>query len=200
MGFVADIQGEEEHMKRLLVAAAFLAAVMAAGPAQAGYELDFGMVFPTPGTISYAGGASALVGSNIQVDNVVGGMDVPAHSNIMLNLAGGVLDFTTGSLSSYSNGTWDFNGGGTITLMGGIDLNGDGILEIPLGTTLLSGTFDSARSPPRAPASRLPQPRSATRRTLTCWRTTVWAPTRHNCCRATSTSASGPRPTLIIRS
>ncbi|HEU0049207.1 MAG TPA: hypothetical protein VFQ43_16575, partial [Nitrososphaera sp.] len=46
---------------------------------QADPIIDFGLVAPTGGTISYAGGAAPLLGTNIQVDNVVG-LDTPDHN------------------------------------------------------------------------------------------------------------------------
>jgi hypothetical protein len=44
-------------------------------------ELDFNIGAPTSGTISYAGGGGALIGSNIEVDNVVG-LSTPANAMV----------------------------------------------------------------------------------------------------------------------
>ena len=41
-------------------------------PSAMAVELDFNLSAPTSGTISYGGGGGALIGSNIEVDNVVG--------------------------------------------------------------------------------------------------------------------------------
>lgn len=44
--------------------------------------------------------------------------------------------------SGVNNGWWRFGSGGSITITGGVQLQGS--TNIPAGTTLLSGTFDSA--------------------------------------------------------
>lgn len=109
-------------------------------------DLDFGMIAPTTGSISYGGGNAPLVGTDIQVDNVLGrdqfggvGTGVPINP---LNIYGGLLSFTTGA----NTGGWTWGGGSgtTITLTGGLDFNGDNILDLPTNTVLLSGTFGSA--------------------------------------------------------
>jgi hypothetical protein len=69
-------------------------------PAAMAVELDFNISAPTSGTITYGGSGGALVGSNIEVDNVVG-LSTPAN-------AGGVgalciscaLNFNTGALTN----------------------------------------------------------------------------------------------------
>jgi hypothetical protein len=113
---------------------------------QADPIIDFGLVAPTAGTISYAGGTAPLFGTNIQVDNVVG-LDTPDHNGWLRNLDGGTLDFETGDLIGSDASHWTFGGGGSITLTGGVDLDNNGSIglgDIPLGTTLLSGTFNGA--------------------------------------------------------
>jgi hypothetical protein len=116
--------------------------------------IDFGVAAPTPGTISYNGLGGPLVGTNIQVDNVVDN-DVGAPVYTVIN---GLLNFTTGNLTGTSAGpppVWNFGGGPltTITIVGGVglDLNSDGdftdageSIIIPAGTTLLSGNFGTA--------------------------------------------------------
>jgi hypothetical protein len=112
-------------------------------------ELDFNLSAPTSGTISYAGGNSDLIGSNIEVDNVVG-LSTPANANVTSLCVSCVLNFTSGSLSNAggppssgaNNGWWSFGPGGSITITGGVQLQGG--TDIPLGSTLLSGTFNSA--------------------------------------------------------
>jgi hypothetical protein len=110
-------------------------------PAWADPQLDFGVVAPTPGTISYLGGANPLVGTNIEVDNVAGIGGTPANNNVVLAVTGGLMNFTTGNLTGSTATTWSFGGGPltTITITGGIPA-----LLIPDGTTLLSGTFGVA--------------------------------------------------------
>jgi hypothetical protein len=107
-----------------------------AGTAIALPVLDFGIVAPTSGTISYDGGDDPLIGSDIEVDNVVG-LDVYANDQVTLSITGGLLNFTTGS----STGTWTWGGGdnSSITITGGIaDLN------LPNNTVLLTGNFGTA--------------------------------------------------------
>ncbi len=115
-------------------------------PALAVPMLDFGVVAPTVGSISYAGGAAPLVGSGISVDNVVG-LDTPSNDGVMLGCISCTLAFTTGA----STGTWTWGGtgvGNSITITGGVDLNGDGdaldVGDIPEGTALLTGSFGTA--------------------------------------------------------
>ena len=128
--------------------ATILALSLSPPPLQADAILDFNLTSPTTGTISYAGGANPLVGSNISVDSVVG-LGTSANDGVTRNLFNAILTFTTGNLSGFvANKSWDFSGGGSITLVGGVDLNGDGDAtdpgDIPTGTALLTGSFDSA--------------------------------------------------------
>jgi hypothetical protein len=100
--------------------------------------LDFGIKAPTTGTLSYDGGVNPLVGSGIDVDDVIG-LNTFLNQNIISICSSCTLDFTTGA----STGGWDFGAGGTIRLTGGIDFL-DSTPDIATGTTLLLGTFNSA--------------------------------------------------------
>ena len=113
--------------------------------------IDFGMVAPTPGTISYSLANGPLVGTNIQIDNVIDN-DVGSPLYTVIN---GLINFTTGNLTGTTANTWSFGGGAqtTITIVGGVglDLNNDGdfidpgeSIFIPIGTTLLTGNFGTA--------------------------------------------------------
>lgn len=112
-------------------------------------ELDFNISAPTSGTVSYAGGSSDLIGSNIEVDNVVG-LSTPVNANVTSLCLSCVLNFNSGGLtgaggpppSGNNNGWWSFGSGGSITITGGVQLQGG--TDIPIGSTLLSGTFNSA--------------------------------------------------------
>ena len=132
-------------MKKLLIISIFLViGVMLIGEMAMAAMLDFGIIAPTTGSINYAGGAAALIGSNIEVDNVVG-LNTTLNPNVSLALFNATLDFTTGA----SNGVWSWGGGPTtsITLVGGVDLNQSGVEDvgdIASGTTLLTGIFGSA--------------------------------------------------------
>ncbi len=108
-------------------------------PVQATPVLDFNIAPPTPGSISYGGGSNPLVGTGIEVDTITG-LDTPANSNVTVTCVSCTLTFTTGS--STGPLTWS---GGTVTITGGVDLNGGGIGpgDIPTGTTLLTGTFQT---------------------------------------------------------
>ena len=116
-------------------------------PAAMAVELDFNLSAPTSGTISYAGGGGALIGSNIEVDNVVG-LSTPANPNVTALCISCALNFSTGALANsggpggLNNGWWSFGPGGNITITGGVQLQGG--TDIPTGSTLLSGTFGSA--------------------------------------------------------
>ncbi len=112
-------------------------------------ELDFNISAPTSGTISYNGAGGGLTGLNIEVDEVVG-IDTPANANVTSLCVSCVLNFTSGSLSNAggpppsgnNNGWWSFGSGGSITITGGVQLQGS--TDIPVGTTLMSGTFNNA--------------------------------------------------------
>jgi len=102
-------------------------------PALADSVLDFKVpaLQPTTAHIDYAGGLSALVGSGIVVDSVVG-LDTPLNAGVVLPCIACTLDFTTGA---HTGGGWDWAGGGTITLTGTAD---------GASGTLMTGSFDTA--------------------------------------------------------
>ena len=118
-----------------------LSIFLVAGSAMATPMLDFNIGSPTAGIISYAGGASPLVGTGIEVDTVVG-LDTFLNADVLRNLIGAELNFTTGA----SSGAWSWGGGEdtTISIRGGVDFNLDGNLGIPVDTLLMSGTFGNA--------------------------------------------------------
>jgi hypothetical protein len=110
-------------------------------------ELDFNLSAPTSGMISYNGAGGGLTGLNIEVDNVVG-LATPANANVTSLCVSCVLNFTSGTLSNSggananNNGWWSFGSGGSITITGGVQLQGG--TDIPVGSTLMSGTFNNA--------------------------------------------------------
>lgn len=123
------------------------ALMFAAGLAQAA-SLDFGVIAPTAGTIQTqpAGASTVLVGSGIDVDNLIG-LGTSLHDNVATDCDACSLDFTTGSLVSYDAGTmtWSFSGGGSIAITGGLDFtDNSSIADITTGATLLTGTFTEA--------------------------------------------------------
>lgn len=133
--------------KCLLQAVILLIAVLGLSfstvPALADTILDFGVGAPTSGSISYAGGVAPLIGSGISVDNV-SGLGTPLNNNVTALCIDCTLEFTTGAFAGSNVTSWSFGSGGSVTLIGGVDLNGGGIGlgDIPLGTTLLTGSFD----------------------------------------------------------
>ncbi|HBH81660.1 MAG TPA: hypothetical protein DDY39_17675 [Nitrospira sp.] len=110
-------------------------------PSTMAMELNFNIVAPTTGSISYNGTGGGLVGTNIEVDNVVG-LGTPANANITSTCLSCVLNFTTGSNISAGSGLWQFGPGGTISIIGGVDFSVGS--DIAVGSTLLTGTFSSA--------------------------------------------------------
>ena len=105
--------------------------------AQAAPILDFGIIAPTSGTISYAGGTTPLVGSGISVDNVVG-LGTPLIAGIAQACVDCFLNFTTGNFISSDPESLTFGTGGIISLTGAIPS-----LSIAPGTTLLDGFFSA---------------------------------------------------------
>jgi hypothetical protein len=130
-------------MKKIsgVLVAAVLGFFLLAGTALATPTLDFGIVAPTTGSISYAGDGAPLVGTDISVDKVT----LTDGSHVVDLVFGGLLNFTTGTGAGQL--PWSWGSGGSITLVGGVDTNHDGVLDtgdISIGTTLLTGHFGSA--------------------------------------------------------
>jgi hypothetical protein len=111
---------------------------LAITPAQA-VLIDFGVIAPTSGSISYDGAGGPLVGLNIEIDNVVGS-DVPMNNGVVLTITDAVLNFTTGNLTGSTATQWNFGGGpaSSITIVG--DIAALGLDD----AVLMSGSFGSA--------------------------------------------------------
>jgi hypothetical protein len=134
---------EERQMKKVFAKSLALAVIgmgIMAGNAAAIPILDFAVSAPTPGAISYAGGASPLQGTEIQVDTVVG-LNTLLNNNTAYNIIGGVLNFTTGP----SIGEWQWGGGAgsSISIVGGVDTDNDTVADF--NGTLLTGFFGTAQ-------------------------------------------------------
>jgi hypothetical protein len=123
-------------MKRMgsVLVLAMACVFLAFTPAQA-ILIDFGVIAPTAGSISYDGVGGPLVGVNIEIDNVVAtGFPIP------LVITDGVLNFTTGNLTGTTASQWNFGGG----LASSIVIHGN-IPEIGLfDADLMWGHFGSA--------------------------------------------------------
>lgn len=90
------------------------------------------------GSISYAGGANPLIGTNLAVSLITGINGVPLNDGVPLSCVGCVINFQTGAFTSASGLNWSFAPGGTFTLTGTIpSLTGS------TPTTLMSGYFMS---------------------------------------------------------
>ncbi len=130
-------------MRKQMVALLAGAMLMMATSAMAIPMLDFGLNAPTSGSISYAGGAAPLVGTNINVDTVIG-MDTGLNDFALFNILFGTLNFTTGSVISSDATSVSFGAApsGSIALTGTVDVNGNGIVDAgDISGTLLSGNF-----------------------------------------------------------
>jgi len=124
-----------------VMALGLLAMELFGSPSAMAVSLNFDLFAPTPGTISSAGGGAPVVGTNIQVDRVVGD-STPLNAGIEGICLSCTLNFTTGGLTSSGGGTWNFGSNGTISIIGGAQL--PGAPNIALGSTLLNGIFDGA--------------------------------------------------------
>src|SRR5262245_25272325 len=103
-------------MMKKILGIALLGVGLFASTASAAPAIDFNMDAVQPGSsLSYAGGANPLVGTNLSVDSVVG-VSSPANNNVIENLTGGTLNFTSGAHSA--GFTW--GAGGSITITGGV--------------------------------------------------------------------------------
>lgn len=99
--------------------------------------LDFGIIASTPGSIDYAGGNSSLVGTGIEVDNLVG-LDTPLNSGGELTCVACALNFETGA----NTGGMTWAGGGSISITGGLSDGGSEV--VAAGSDLLIGSFVAA--------------------------------------------------------
>lgn len=137
----------------MLAFATIFSACIFATPGRATPMLDFGVIAPTLGSISFAGNSKPLIGSDISVD-VVAGLNTPLNatdpSDLGLRIVDGLLNFRTGPLTSFDERHWYFGGSqdSYIRITGGIDFTGDGDTsdeeDIPTGSILMEGKFGTA--------------------------------------------------------
>ena len=145
-----DVRLRRDRLKPSLFAIAagtlaVMAVMLTPVPSHAVPEVDFGIVAPTTGTISYNGLGGPLVGSNISVDVLVG-LSTSLNDGVMVSCLGCMLNFMTGPVTTTTSTSWEFGGGvdSYITIVGGLDFP-DATPDIPTGTLLLSGGFGTAK-------------------------------------------------------
>jgi hypothetical protein len=108
--------------------------------------IDDSLTSGTTNLVSLSGSgpnANALVGSNIAIGST---QRVSPAPSLLHNCLGCVLNFTSGTGVSYNTSafTYTFASGGAVSIVGGVDLNNNGVLDagdIPAGTLLMSGSF-----------------------------------------------------------
>jgi len=119
-----------------------LCLLLIVGTAAAVPTLDFAINAFNPGSISYPVSGGPLVGNNIAIGSVVGGLGTadtatPSNNGVAAVCSGCLLTFTTGNFTESSSTQWFFGSGGTIELVGGVPSAG-------AGPTLFTGIWSSA--------------------------------------------------------
>ena len=129
-------------MKKVLVV---LALLLVPGLALAAPQLNFDNPTVDGGTVTYDGLGGAVVGTDVIFQQVIG-VNTPLNSGVSLFCTPTcLLDFTTGPNIAEGPPVYTFNGGGSLTLTGGLNTQADGlgIQVVPNGTLLAhSGSFD----------------------------------------------------------
>ena len=130
-------------MKRVLVV---LALLLVPGLALAAAQINFDNPTVDGGTLTYNGAGGPVVGADIIFQQVIG-VDTPLNSGVPLFCwpVNCLLSFTTGNNVTEGPAIYVFNGGGSLTLIGGLNTaaDGSGVQIVPGGTLLASnGSFD----------------------------------------------------------
>jgi hypothetical protein len=104
---------------------------------------DFNIAHPqdTPGLVSYAGGATPLVGTNLVVDSVDVFGSTGALPDGTYTIDGGLLNFTTGNFNNAGAFTYVFDAGGSVTLVGTLGADAPVGVGTPIG---MFGNFSAA--------------------------------------------------------
>jgi hypothetical protein len=101
-------------------------------------------IAPLFGSVSFGGDPAPLVGSQLRVSSLTG-IDTPLNSGVSVACVLCRLNFETGpylgNLGPLS--AWGATGS-SIAITGGVNLDADLFLEIPLGSGLLTGSFTSS--------------------------------------------------------
>ena len=99
-------------------------------------SLTFDSASLSGGSISYDG-STVLAGTDI-VFNQITGTGTPSNSGEVLTITGGLLDFTTGNMTSESTYMVQFGGGGSFVLSGTVTSSINGVVS---SGEILSGSF-----------------------------------------------------------
>lgn len=126
---------------RTVLSASLAALLTLSVNAQATPILDFGTAFPYQGQVSWAGGSAPLTGVDIALADFVS-TGTAAHAGEVQTCLNCTVSFETGDYLGSTANSWNFAGGGQITVSGQLDLDGDLIADGACGT-LLSGTLDN---------------------------------------------------------
>lgn len=129
-------------MRTLLSASLASLLALSATTAHAAPILDFGMIALTQGSLSWAGGSNPLIGTNITIDNLIAS-ETAVDNGVQRACLNCSLSFSTGNYLGASSNTWNYAGGGLLTINGQVDLDGDLLPDAPYGT-LLTASFDSS--------------------------------------------------------
>jgi hypothetical protein len=125
-----------------LILAAALAPLLGTTARAGSVVLDFGISSSGPSaSLAYSGGASDLVGTGIVTSDVLG-TNTPLNDGVDRAIQGGVLSFTSGTLTSSDSTNWFFGVGPAqgLSITGGVSSIG---INDP-ATVLLSGQIQSA--------------------------------------------------------
>jgi hypothetical protein len=126
---------------RLIFVGLLLALSLRVTPAAADPTIGFG-AGGGGGTLSFGGGPTGLVGTNIPIAYLIG-TDTPASDGGFFmvgdGMAPGWLNFTTGAYQGFGGGVYQFGPGGTFQIVGNVPAVG--IDDAPV---LMSGALDFA--------------------------------------------------------
>jgi len=130
-------------MKRVLVV---LALLLVPGIALAAPQINFDNPTLDGGTVSYDGLGGAVIANDVIFQQVIG-VGTPLNNGVSLFCTPTcLLDFATGANIVEGPPVYTFNGGGSLTLTGGLNTQADGlgVQVVPNGTLLAhSGFFDT---------------------------------------------------------
>jgi hypothetical protein len=131
-------------MKKVLVV---LALLLVPGIALAAAQLSFDNPTIDGGTVTYNGAGGPVVGTDVIFQQVIG-VGTPLNSGVSLFCfpVNCLLDFATGTNIVEGPPVYSFNGGGSLSLIGGLNTqaNGLGVQVAPAGTVLAhDGVFDT---------------------------------------------------------